>query len=241
VLVVDAAEHLLKFRLCLAEGDDRPANVNPRGIPMDTATRIELMPLPYAYDALAPHISDRTLHEHHDKHHQTYVDKVNKAIEGTALADAQLERIVKSAEASGDKKLFNAAAQAWNHGFYWHSLSPDGGAPVGHLAEAIDRDFGSLDALKKKLTQEAVDHFASGWAWLVAEDGKLAVIGTHDAATPITGSANPLLTIDVWEHAYYLDVQSKRPVYVDAVVENLLNWDFAAKNFARGTAWTYPA
>lgn len=207
---------------------------------MTTATLIELMPLPYDYNALAPHISDRTLHEHHDRHHQGYVDKVNKAIAGTALANAPLEEIVKASE-STDKKLFNSAAQTWNHGFYWHSLSPRGTAPAGDLAAAIERDFGSLDALKEKLTQTAVDHFASGWAWLVAEGGTLKVIDTHDAGTPITGSANPLLTVDVWEHAYYIDVQSKRPAYVKAVVDNLLNWDFAAENFARGTPWIYPS
>lgn len=212
----------------------------PRKDDMTITMTIALMPLPYAYDALAPHISDKTLHEHHDRHHQTYVDKVNTAIEGGKLADASLEEIVKAAEGS-DKKLFNSAAQTWNHGFYWHSLSPSASAPSGKLAQAIDRDFGSLDKLKEQLTQTAVDHFASGWAWLVAEGDRLKIVDTHDAGTPITGSANPLLTVDVWEHAYYIDQQSKRPAYVKAVVDNLLNWDFAAENFERGTAWTYPA
>lgn len=202
---------------------------------------ITLCPLPYAEDALEPHISSRTLKIHHGAHHKGYVDKVNDGIAGTDLADADLEAIVIATARSGDNKLFNSAAQAWNHGFYWNSLSPDGGAPSAALQAAIDKAFGSLDALATKLTDEAVAHFASGWAWLVAEGGELKVISTHDAATPITGAANPLLTIDVWEHAYYLDVQNKRPEYVKAVVANLLNWTFASENFARGTAWKYPA
>lgn len=205
-----------------------------------TLSGISLMPLPYAYDALAPQISEKTLREHHDKHHKGYVDKVNKAIEGTPLADAPIEQIIREADKSGDKKLFNSAAQTWNHGFYWHSLSPKPTEPSGDLKAAIERDFGSLDKLREKLTQEAVDHFASGWAWLVDDGGTLKVTSTHDAGCPITGSANPLLTIDVWEHAYYLDVQSKRPDYVKAVVGERLNWDFAVENLARGTPWIYP-
>lgn len=202
---------------------------------------ISLMPLPYAYDALAPHISERTLREHHDAHHKGYVDKVNVAIEGTPLADAPIERIVEEASAADNKKLFNSAGQTWNHGFYWRSLSPAPEAPSGGLAEAIARDFGSLDTLLEKLSKEAIEHFGSGWAWLVAEGGMLKVISTHDGDCPITGSANPLLTIDVWEHAYYLDVQSKRPRYVEAVVSERLNWAFAAENYARGTPWVYPS
>lgn len=202
---------------------------------------ISLMPLPYGEEALAPHISADTLREHHGAHHKGYVDKVNAAIAGTALAAASLEEIVRESAAKDDRKLFNSAAQSWNHGFYWNSLSPQGGEPTAELAAAIDQAFGSREALAKALTEEAVNHFASGWAWLVAEGGALKVISTHDAATPLTGQANPLLTVDVWEHAYYLDRKSKRAEYVGAVVQSLLNWDFASQNFARGSAWSYPA
>jgi Fe-Mn family superoxide dismutase len=198
---------------------------------------ISLMPLPYALDALEPHISSKTLEIHHGAHHKTYVDKLNAAIEGSDNADKSVEEITKLA--SGP--LFNNAAQTWNHGFYWHSLNPAKTAPSAELLAAIEADFGSLDALLEALSAEAVNHFASGWAWLVVDGGKLKVISTHDAGTPITTDVNPLITIDVWEHAYYIDQQNKRPVYVKTVLENLINWDFASENFARGTAWTYPA
>ncbi len=198
---------------------------------------ISLIPLPYAQDALEPHISAKTLEIHHGAHHKTYVDKLNAAIEGTPNADKSVEEITKSA--SGP--LFNNAAQTWNHGFYWLSLSPNKTAPSAELAAAIDKDFGSLDALLEALSNEAVNHFASGWAWLVVDGGALKVISTHDAGTPITTDVNPLITIDVWEHAYYIDQMNKRPAYVKVVLENLINWDFASENFARGTAWTYPA
>jgi len=198
---------------------------------------ISLMPLPYAQDALEPHISAKTLEIHHGAHHKTYVDKLNAAIDGTPNADKSVEEITKSA--SGP--MFNNAAQIWNHGFYWYSMSPTKTAPSGALAAAIEKDFGSLDALLEALSNEAVNHFASGWAWLVVDGGTLKVISTHDAGCPITTDVNPLLTIDVWEHAYYIDQMNKRPAYVKAVLENLINWDFAGENFDRGTAWTYPA
>jgi Fe-Mn family superoxide dismutase len=201
---------------------------------------ISLMPLPYAEDALAPHVSQDTLKTHHGAHHKGYVDKVNDAVKGTPLADASLEDIVRAAKDKGDKGLFNSAAQSWNHGFYWHSMAPQKSAPSGKLAEAITRDFGSLEALNEALSKEAVGHFASGWAWLVSRDGKLEVISTHDAATALTEGVVPLLTIDVWEHAYYIDVKNKRPDYVKAVIDNCLNWAFAGENYERGTAWTYP-
>lgn len=202
---------------------------------------ISLMPLPYEKDALTPHISQQTLEFHHGKHHKSYVGKVNDAIEGTALADDDLETIVQKAKKNGDDKLFNAAAQSWNHGFYWHSLSPESNEPGESLAKAIDNDFGSLQKLKKALADEATGHFASGWAWLVADDGKLKVISTHDSATALTHSVNPLITIDVWEHAYYLDRQNARGKYVSAVLDKLVNWKFATENLERGTPWTYPA
>jgi Fe-Mn family superoxide dismutase len=202
---------------------------------------IALMPLPYANDALAPHISSDTLDVHHGAHHKTYVDKMNDAISGTDLDGKSLEDIVKAAKDGGKTGLFNSAAQTWNHGFYWCSMSPDSSAPSEALAAAIDRDFGSMDAMKEKLAAEAVGHFASGWAWLVDNGGKLEVISTHDADTALTEGCNPLLTIDVWEHAYYVDQKNKRPAYVSAVLDNLLNWSFASENFDRGTPWTYPA
>lgn len=201
---------------------------------------VSLIPLPYPSDALEPHISRRTLELHHGAHHKGYVDKTNEAIAGTPLADAELNEIVTAAK--GDAKLFNSASQAWNHGFYWHSLTPERTQPGARLQQAIDRDFGSIDALKRKLQDEAVAHFASGWAWLTAEGDKLAVTSTHDAHSPFSdGGATPLLTIDVWEHAYYLDVQNKRPDYVKAVVDNCLNWQFASENFEHGSVWRYPS
>lgn len=201
---------------------------------------ISLTPLPFSADALDPHISKRTLDLHHGAHHKGYVDKTNEAIAGTELADAELNEIVQASK--GNPKIFNSASQAWNHGFYWNSLTPDRTEPSDALRQAIERDFGSLDALKEQLEKEAVGHFASGWAWLVANGDKLSVVSTHDAASPFSDeSGNPLLTIDVWEHAYYLDVQNKRPAYVKAVLDNVLNWQFASENFARGTAWRYPA
>ena len=201
---------------------------------------IPLIPLPYASDALDPHISKKTLELHHGAHHKGYIDKTNDAISGTRLADADLNRIVMASR--GDAELFNSASQAWNHGFYWHSLAPRGGEPSGRLKEAIERDFGSMGELQSKLAEAAGAHFASGWAWLVARDGKLSVVDTHDAASPFSeGMGNPLLTIDVWEHAYYLDVQNKRPAYVKAVIDNLLNWKFASENFDRGDIWCYPS
>jgi superoxide dismutase, Fe-Mn family len=201
---------------------------------------IALTPLPYADTALEPHISAETLQTHHGKHHKTYVDKLNAAIEGTDLAGKSLEEIIHHAEGSGNKGMFNNAAQAWNHGFYWNSLTPDATAPGGDLADAIDRDFGSLDELKKKLKETAINHFASGWAWLVSRDGTLSVTDTHDAGTELVAGIKPLLVVDVWEHAYYIDRKNVRPDYVNATVDHLLNWDFAAENFAREGTWTYP-
>ncbi|MFK4873884.1 MULTISPECIES: superoxide dismutase [unclassified Novosphingobium] len=197
---------------------------------------ISLMPLPYAQDALEPHVSAKTLEIHHGAHHKAYVDKLNAAIDGTDNAGKSVEEITKSA--SGP--LFNNAAQTWNHGFYWHSLTGEKTAPSEALLAAIESDFGSLDALLEALSNEAVNHFSNGWAWLVVEGGKLKVISTHDADSALVKGVNPLLTVDVWEHAYYIDQMNKRPAYVKAVLENLLNWQFASENFDRGTPWTYP-
>jgi len=188
---------------------------------------ISLPELPYAKDALQPHISAETIDYHYGKHHTAYVNKVNAAIEGTDLAEASLEDIVKKS----DGGLFNSAAQVWNHNFYWNCLSPNGGgAPDGALGEAIDRDFGSFDAFKEAFTKTALGTFGSGWAWLVKNaEGQLSITSTSNAGTPITGTDVPLLTCDVWEHAYYVDYRNGRGTYVEAFW-NLVNWDFVASN-----------
>jgi superoxide dismutase, Fe-Mn family len=185
--------------------------------------------LPYAQDALAPHISQETLEFHHGKHHNTYVTKLNELIGDESKTDADLESVVLSAEG----KLFNNAAQHWNHSFYWKSMAPGGGGqPTGELAEAIERDFGSFDDFRKKLTEEAVNHFASGWAWLVHDGSKLLVTSTHDADLPLKHGQKALFTVDVWEHAYYIDYRNKRPDYLGAFFDSLVNWDFAAQNLS---------
>ena len=187
--------------------------------------------LPYAMDALAPHISKETFEFHYGKHHQAYVTNLNNLIKGTEFADAKLEDIVKKA-AGG---IFNNAAQVWNHTFYWHSLKPNGGGkPSGQLAQMIDQAFGNYDEFRKQLSATSVSQFGSGWGWLIVDGGALKVVKTPNAEVPFTKGQKPLLTIDVWEHAYYLDHQNKRAAYVDAVIDKLLNWDFAAANLARG-------
>jgi superoxide dismutase, Fe-Mn family len=200
----------------------------------------KLIDLPYADTALEPAVSAETLSFHHGKHHQTYIDKTNAAIEGTDLADKSLEEVIAAARGK-NQGLFNNSAQSWNHGFYWHSLAEDGGKPSDELASMIDDAFGSLDALNKQLAERGAGHFASGWVWLAEKGGKLSIEETHDGDTLADQGFNPLLTIDVWEHAYYLDHQNKRPAYLDAVIGGKLNWSFASDNLARGTTWTYPA
>ena len=205
---------------------------------------IALTTLPYAEGALAPAISAETLKFHHGKHHATYVEKTNAAARELGLEDASLEEIIAAADKAGDKPAFNNAAQAWNHGFYWHSLAPAGGKPDGDLAPeflgAIDRDFGSLDALGKELQTRGEKHFASGWVWLAASGDTLSVEETHDGQTLALGDKRPLLAIDLWEHAYYLDRQNQRPKYLEAVIGKLLDWEFAAKNYAAQSNWLYP-
>jgi superoxide dismutase, Fe-Mn family len=188
----------------------------------------ELPALPYAKDALEPHISAETIEYHYGKHHQTYVTNLNNLIPGTEFEGKSLEEIVK--KSSGG--IFNNAAQIWNHTFYWHSLSPNGGGqPSGALADAIEKCFGSFDKFKEEMTKTAVTTFGSGWAWLVKNaDGSLALVSTSNAATPLTGDQTPLLTVDVWEHAYYIDFRNLRPKYLEAFW-SLVNWDFASKNF----------
>ena len=191
--------------------------------------------LPYAKDALAPHISAETLGFRHGKHHAAYVSKMNAAIEGTAKADLPLEDLIQAAASDGDQGLFNNAAQTWNHTFYWNSMSPKGGgAPKGDLAERIDRDFGSLEGFRKAFADAGATQFGSGWAWLIVRDGKLEVRKTLNAETPLTEDGTvPLLTMDVWEHAYYLDFQNRRPDYIETFLDKLVNWDFAAENLAK--------
>lgn len=202
---------------------------------------ISLIDLPYPHNALEPVISAATLKVHHGKQHQAYVTRTNALAEGRDLGASDLETIIRWAASNQDKALFNQAAQVWNHGFYWLSLSPDRTAPAGDLEAAVNRDFGSTGALVTQLAEAAVGHFASGWVWLVAgTNGKLAVQTTHGAGTPLVGQVRPLLTIDVWEHAYYLDRKNDRKAYVEAVLDRMLNWDFAAANLARGQVWNYP-
>jgi Fe-Mn family superoxide dismutase len=189
-----------------------------------------LKALPYALDALEPVLSREALEYHHGRHHCAYVDKLNALLEGSALAGQPLEGLIGRSTGA----LFNNAAQVWNHAFYWHSMAKGGGKPAGDLAKAIDRDCGSLAELEKKLAEAGATQFGSGWAWLVSDpDGKLSVTKTGNAETPITDPKQiPLLTIDVWEHAYYLDFQNRRPDYLGAFLDNLANWKFAADNYA---------
>jgi Fe-Mn family superoxide dismutase len=193
---------------------------------------ITLPALPYEQNALQPVISANTLSFHYGKHHKTYVDTLNKLIAGTEFADMPLEKIVKAtAGQENHAAIFNNAAQAWNHTFYWHSLKPQGGGePPAVLKRLIDSSFGDVDTCKKELSKAAVGEFGSGWAWLVQEGGKLKIVKTGDANTPMTQGLRPLLTIDVWEHAYYLDYQNRRVDYVNALLDKLANWEFAAGN-----------
>jgi Fe-Mn family superoxide dismutase len=193
---------------------------------------ITLPPLPWADNALDPVISANTLSFHYGKHHKAYVDNLNKLIAGTPLEGQSLEAIIKDSAGKADKAgIFNNSAQIWNHTFYWNSLKPNGGGtPPAALARLIERDFGSLDALKKELATAATTQFGSGWAWLASDNGKLVVTKTSNAELPMTKGQKALLTIDVWEHAYYLDYQNRRPDYANAVIEKLINWQFAADN-----------
>ena len=188
----------------------------------------KLPPLPYAMDALQPHISRETLEYHYGKHHQAYVTNLNNLIKGTQFENQSLEGIIKGATGG----IFNNSAQVWNHTFYWSSLSPKGGGqPRGTLAKAIDAKFGNFEEFKKQFAQTAVGTFGSGWAWLVKNpDGALELLSTSNAATPLTAGKQALITCDVWEHAYYIDYRNRRPDYVGAFW-NIVNWDFAAANF----------
>ena len=198
----------------------------------ETAALHALPPLPYADNALDPVISANTLGFHYGKHHKGYVDNLNKLLAGTELASLSLEQLITETSGKADQvAIFNNAAQTWNHTFYWRSLrAKGGGEPPAALKQKIETSFGNMDACKKEMATAATTQFGSGWAWLVLEGDKLKVVKTGNAETPLTKGAKPLLTIDVWEHAYYLDYQNRRAEYVNAVLDKLINWDFAAEN-----------
>jgi Fe-Mn family superoxide dismutase len=192
-----------------------------------------LPPLPFAEDALGPYMSAETLQFHHGKHHKAYVNKTNELIQDEqGLNGASLLQVVREAKKNGDNKLFNNSAQLWNHSFFWQCLAPaQGQKPDGKLAHLIDDAFGNADNLLAKLKEEAVNHFASGWAWLVLDRGALRITSLHDADTPIVHEGMvPLFTLDVWEHAYYIDYRNERPKFADAVLSNIVNWQFVADN-----------
>ena len=187
--------------------------------------------LPYSKDALAPHISAETLEYHHGKHHKAYVDKLNELLAGKPEAEKNLEEVIMSSEGP----VFNNAAQIWNHTFYWSSMKAGGGGePKGELADAITRDFGGFDKLKTEFTQAGITQFGSGWAWLVLDGGKLKVTKTPNADLPMKHGQKALLTMDVWEHAYYIDYRNARPKYIETFLTSLANWDFALENLKKG-------
>jgi Fe-Mn family superoxide dismutase len=190
--------------------------------------------LPYARNALAPHISENTLNFHYGKHHQAYVDNLNKLVAGTPMEKQALEEVVRQSWAEKKMPVFNNSGQVWNHTFYWHSMKPNGGGqPTGLAADKIKQAFGDLEGFKKAFAEAGTTQFGSGWAWLVLNGGKLEVRKTGNAETPLTDKAvTPILTMDVWEHAYYLDFQNARPKYIDTFLNELVNWDFANQNLS---------
>jgi superoxide dismutase, Fe-Mn family len=189
-----------------------------------------LPPLPYDKKALAPHISEETLEYHHGKHHKAYVDNLNKLLEGKHEASKSLEEVILSSEGG----VFNNAAQVWNHTFYWSSMKPNGGGqPTGDLLAAINRDLGSVEKFAEQFAQAGATQFGSGWAWLVLEKGKLAVTKTPNADLPMKHGQTALLTMDVWEHAYYIDYRNARPKYIETFLKSLVNWDFALENLKK--------
>jgi Fe-Mn family superoxide dismutase len=194
----------------------------------------ELSPLPYDYDALEPVVSKNTLQFHHDKHHAAYVKKYNNAVEGTEFENKPIEDVIKAVAGDSSKTgIFNNGAQAWNHTFYWQCMKPNGGGtPSGDLAQKIEADFGSFDQFAEAFKNAGATQFGSGWAWLVLDGDTLKVTKTLNADNPLTSNQVPLLTMDVWEHAYYLDYQNQRPAYIDSFISKLINWDFVAQNLA---------
>jgi len=207
----------------------------------------KLPDLPYAYDALQPVMSDKTLHLHHDKHHATYVKTLNELLEKDGRTGRSLEEVILDASKAGERKLFNNAAQAWNHAFFWVAMTPKFEKPQGDLAAAIDKTFGGLDALKSAFVAEGAGHFGSGWVWLTANhNGELKVMSTHDADDTLThGDLTPLMVCDVWEHAYYVDFQNNRKAFLEAWFDALPHWEFAGFQLTaatgKGDPWRYPA
>jgi Fe-Mn family superoxide dismutase len=192
---------------------------------------ITLAPLPYDNDALEPNISKETLDYHYGKHHQGYVDKLNKLINGTPFENLELEEIIERARGEAMTDILNNAQQAWNHTFFWNSLSPNGGQrPNGRIAQMVDNEFGSIDKFKKQFRDAAAGLFGSGWVWLCEQAGSLKIISTRNADSPIGTAMTPLLVLDVWEHAYYLDTRNDRGEYINRYLEKMINWDFAASN-----------
>jgi len=210
-----------------------------RAMPKTTLAAVALPKLPYEYTALEPLIGKQTLEIHHDKHHAKYVSVTNEMIAGTEMEKDDVVTIFKKALEAKNQPLFNNAAQSWNHAFYWECMkAKGGGAPAGKLADAITKDFGSLDEFKKQFAVAGNTAFGSGWAWLCKDaTGKLVVTKTIGAGNPITEGLTPILTMDVWEHAYYLNYQNMRATYVTDFMEKLVNWDFVAKNFEKGAVW----
>lgn len=187
--------------------------------------------LPYAKSDFGDILSVETFEFHHGKHHKAYVDKTNELVaDDKALAGASLSAVIEAAKKDGTKPLFNNAAQIWNHSFYWQCLSPEQQKPSGRLLSLVESEFGSTEEMAKQLKAEAVSHFGSGWAWLILKGDKLAITSLHDAATPVGRDMIPLLTIDVWEHAYYIDYRNARPSYLDALLAKAINWEFVARN-----------
>lgn len=199
--------------------------------------KIPLSNLPYEQDALEPYVSAETLSFHYDKHHRGYVDKLNALIKGTSFEGLTLEEIIVKARETAELDILNNAAQAWNHAFLWESMSPNGGyKPSGQIKEMIESDFGDLDGFKKRFEKAALDHFGSGWVWLVQDGPNLRILTTGNADSPVGTEMTPLLTLDVWEHAYYLDYKNERKRYVEAFLERLINWRFAEANVVDQTA-----
>uniref|UniRef100_A0A7S0Q8E1 Superoxide dismutase n=1 Tax=Cryptomonas curvata TaxID=233186 RepID=A0A7S0Q8E1_9CRYP len=233
VLVLSLASSALAFAPAsgfLGSGIQLRQGSNRGGVSM----KIELAPLPYDYTALEPKISKTTLTIHHDKHHAKYVTVANQMIEGTEMEKDDCTTIVLKAHKAANQPLFNNAAQAWNHEFYWNSMKANGGgAPTGALADQINKDFGSFDAFKTKFAEAGNTAFGSGWAWLSWDGSKLVVDKTIGAGNPVTEGKTPLVTMDVWEHAYYVDYQNMRATYVTTFLDSLVNWDFVAANFAK--------
>jgi Fe-Mn family superoxide dismutase len=194
----------------------------------------ELSPLPYDYKALEPHISANTMHFHHDKHHQAYVTNLNNLVKGTSDEKKPLEELIKDSAGKPDKaKLFNNAAQVWNHDFFWHCMKSQGGGKANsEVSGTLEKAFGSLDAFKDEFKKAAVEQFGSGWAWLVLDKGQLKIVKTANADLPLAHGQTALLTCDVWEHAYYLDYQNRRPDFVQAYLDHLVDWSFVARNLS---------